>query len=137
MVHQLFGIQCPKDFCDFGLFNSLAQAGGGGALLYDKTLPKTYRPKLLTLGHSRKKFVCKDTLAVHFDGALVTAEIRGEGAVLGKAGPTGNRTITIHDRFTVHSQHNHTSFQLFILVTRKINLQPTKGEKIYSTLDFL
>jgi hypothetical protein len=30
MVHQLFGIQCPKDFCDFGLFNRLAQAGGGG-----------------------------------------------------------------------------------------------------------
>jgi hypothetical protein len=47
MVHQLFGIQCPKDFCDFGLFNRLAQAGGGGALLYDISLPKTYRPKLL------------------------------------------------------------------------------------------
>ena len=31
MVHQLFGIQCPTIFCDFGLFNSLAQAGGGGA----------------------------------------------------------------------------------------------------------
>jgi len=30
MVHQLFGIQCPTIFCDFGLFNSLAQAGGGG-----------------------------------------------------------------------------------------------------------
>jgi hypothetical protein len=30
MVHQLFGIQCPKDFCDFGLFNRLAQAGRGG-----------------------------------------------------------------------------------------------------------
>jgi hypothetical protein len=30
MVHQLFGIQCPKDFCDFGLFNRQAQAGGGG-----------------------------------------------------------------------------------------------------------
>jgi hypothetical protein len=29
------------------LFNSLAQAGGGGALLYDISLPKTYRPKLL------------------------------------------------------------------------------------------
>jgi len=48
MVHQLFGIQCPTIFCDFGLFNSLAQAGGGGALLYDISLPKTYRPKLLT-----------------------------------------------------------------------------------------
>ena len=42
-----FEIQCPKDFCDFGLFNRLAQAGGGGALLYDISLPKTYRPKLL------------------------------------------------------------------------------------------
>ncbi len=30
MVHQLFGIQCPTIFCDFGLFNRLAQAGGGG-----------------------------------------------------------------------------------------------------------
>jgi hypothetical protein len=30
MVHQLFGIQCPTIFCDFGVFNSLAQAGGGG-----------------------------------------------------------------------------------------------------------
>jgi len=55
MVHEFFGIhprffgiQCPTIFCDFGLFNRLAQAGGGGALLYDKTLPKTYRPKLLT-----------------------------------------------------------------------------------------
>jgi hypothetical protein len=46
MVHQLFGIQCPTIFCDFGLFNRLAQAGGG-ALLYDISLPKTYRPKLL------------------------------------------------------------------------------------------
>jgi hypothetical protein len=27
---RFFGIQCPKDFCDFGLFNRLAQAGGGG-----------------------------------------------------------------------------------------------------------
>ena len=44
---RFFGIQCPKDFCDFGLFNRLAQAGGGGALLYDISLPKTYRPKLL------------------------------------------------------------------------------------------
>ena len=42
-----FGIQCPTIFCDFGLFNRLAQAGGGGALLYDISLPKTYRPKLL------------------------------------------------------------------------------------------
>jgi len=55
MVHEFFEIhgpwffeiQCPKDFCDFGLFNRLAQAGGGGALLYDISLPKTYRPKLL------------------------------------------------------------------------------------------
>ena len=39
MVHEFFGIhsprffgiQCPTIFCDFGLFNSLAQAGGGGA----------------------------------------------------------------------------------------------------------
>jgi hypothetical protein len=54
MVHEffgihsprLFGIQCPTLFCDFGLFNRLAQAGGGG-LLYDISLPKTYRPKLL------------------------------------------------------------------------------------------
>jgi hypothetical protein len=38
-----------------------------------------------------RKFVCKDTLAVHFDGQLVTDEICGEGAVLGKARPTGNR----------------------------------------------
>jgi hypothetical protein len=38
MVHEFFGIhsprffgiQCPTIFCDFGLFNSLAQAGGGG-----------------------------------------------------------------------------------------------------------
>ena len=44
---RFFGIQCPTIFCDFGLFNSLAQAGGGGALLYDISLPKTYRPKLL------------------------------------------------------------------------------------------
>jgi hypothetical protein len=29
MAHTLFGIQCPKDYCDFGLFNRLAQAGGG------------------------------------------------------------------------------------------------------------
>ena len=27
---RFFGIQCPMIFCDFGLFNSLAQAGGGG-----------------------------------------------------------------------------------------------------------
>ncbi len=27
---RFFGIQCPTIFCDFGLFNSLAQAGGGG-----------------------------------------------------------------------------------------------------------
>ena len=55
MVHEFFGIHGPrffgihgsKDFCDFGLFNRLAQAGGGGALLYDISLPKTYRPKLL------------------------------------------------------------------------------------------
>ncbi len=47
MVHQLFGIQCPTIYWEFGLFNSLAQAGGGGALLYDISLPKTYRPKLL------------------------------------------------------------------------------------------
>ena len=55
MVHEffeihgpwIFGIQCPTIFCDFGLFNRLAQAGGGGALLYDISLPKTYRPKLL------------------------------------------------------------------------------------------
>ena len=54
MVHEFFGIhgprffgiQCPTIFCDFGLFNRLAQAGGGG-LLYDISLPKTYRPKLL------------------------------------------------------------------------------------------
>ena len=39
MVHEFFGIhgplifeiQCPTIFCDFGLFNSLTQAGGGGA----------------------------------------------------------------------------------------------------------
>ena len=39
MVHEFFGIhgpwffeiQCPTIFCDFGLFNSLAPAGGGGA----------------------------------------------------------------------------------------------------------
>ena len=37
----------PTIFCDFGLLSRLAQAGGGGALLNDKTLPKTYRPKLL------------------------------------------------------------------------------------------
>ena len=28
---RFFGIQCPTIFCDFGLFNRLAQAGGGGA----------------------------------------------------------------------------------------------------------
>ena len=41
MVHEFFGIhgpwffeiQCPKDFCNFGLFNRLAQAGGGGGLI--------------------------------------------------------------------------------------------------------
>ena len=27
---RFFEIQCPTIFCDFGLFNSLAQAGGGG-----------------------------------------------------------------------------------------------------------
>ena len=27
---RFFGIQCPTIFCDFGLFNRLAQAGGGG-----------------------------------------------------------------------------------------------------------
>jgi len=27
---RFFGIQWPTIFCDFGLFNSLAQAGGGG-----------------------------------------------------------------------------------------------------------
>ncbi len=36
-----------KDFCDFGLLSRLAQAGGGG-LLYDISLPKSQRPKLLT-----------------------------------------------------------------------------------------
>jgi hypothetical protein len=46
---RFFGIQCPTIFCDFGLFKRLAQAGGGGGLLYDISLPKTYRPKLLTL----------------------------------------------------------------------------------------
>ena len=38
MVHEFFGIhsprffgiQCPTIFCDFGLFNRQAQAGGGG-----------------------------------------------------------------------------------------------------------
>jgi hypothetical protein len=38
MVHEFFEIhgpwffeiQCPTIFCDFGFFNSLAQAGGGG-----------------------------------------------------------------------------------------------------------
>ncbi len=30
MVHTLFGLQCPKDFCDFAVINRLAQAGGGG-----------------------------------------------------------------------------------------------------------
>jgi hypothetical protein len=38
MVHEFFGIhsprffgiQCPTIYCYFGLFNSLAQAGGGG-----------------------------------------------------------------------------------------------------------
>ena len=44
---RFFGIQCPKDFCDFGLLSRLAQAEGGGGLLYDISLPKTYRPKLL------------------------------------------------------------------------------------------
>jgi hypothetical protein len=44
-VHEI-GIQCPKDFCDFAVFNRLAQAGGG-ALLYDISLPKSQRPKLL------------------------------------------------------------------------------------------
>jgi hypothetical protein len=29
-VNTLFGIQCPKDFCNFGLFNRLAQAEEGG-----------------------------------------------------------------------------------------------------------
>ncbi len=48
----LFGIQCPKDFCDFGLFNRLAQAGGGGGgLLYDISLSKSHRPKLLMVEH--------------------------------------------------------------------------------------
>jgi hypothetical protein len=47
---RFFGIQCPTIFCDYGLFNRLAQAGGGGALLYDISLPKTYRPKLLNGG---------------------------------------------------------------------------------------
>ena len=28
---RFFGIHGPKDFCDFGLFNRLAQAEGGGA----------------------------------------------------------------------------------------------------------
>ncbi len=42
-----FEIQCPTIFCDFGLLSRLAQAGGGGGLLYDISLPKTYRPKLL------------------------------------------------------------------------------------------
>ena len=49
-----FGIQCPTIFCDFGLFNRLAQAGGGGALLYDISLPKTYRPKLLPSARSHR-----------------------------------------------------------------------------------
>ena len=44
---RFFGIHGPTIFCDFGLFNRLAQAGGGGGLLYDISLPKTYRPKLL------------------------------------------------------------------------------------------
>jgi hypothetical protein len=43
---RFFEIQCPKDFFDFGLFNRLAQAGGGG-LLYDILLSKSQRPKLL------------------------------------------------------------------------------------------
>ncbi|MFN9961328.1 MAG: hypothetical protein ACK55I_50285, partial [bacterium] len=47
IFNQLFLIQCPKHFSDFAIFNSHAQAGGGGALLYDISLPKTYRPKLL------------------------------------------------------------------------------------------
>jgi hypothetical protein len=57
MVHQFleihgpwfFEIQCPKDFCDFAVFNRLAQAGGG-ALLYDILLLKSQRPKLLPTG---------------------------------------------------------------------------------------
>ncbi len=56
MVHEFFEIhgpwffeiQCPKDFCDFGLFNRLAQAGGGGAYYmifhYQKVTVLNYSP---------------------------------------------------------------------------------------------
>ena len=78
MVHEFFeihgpwffGIQCPTIFCDFGLFNSLAQAGGGGGLLYDISLPKTYRPKLLA----------RDGCGDHF--GLFRAPVRGQAAEL-------------------------------------------------------
>jgi hypothetical protein len=42
---RIFENQCPKTFCDFGLFNRLAQAGGG--LLYEFSPSKSHRPKLL------------------------------------------------------------------------------------------
>jgi hypothetical protein len=45
---RFFEIQCPKTFCDFGLFNRLAQAGGGGGLLYEFSPSKSHRPKLLS-----------------------------------------------------------------------------------------
>ncbi len=48
MVHEFFEIhgiwfffnQCPKSFCNFGLFNRLAQAGGGGAYYMNFHLQK-------------------------------------------------------------------------------------------------
>ena len=48
MVHEFFGINSPRFFgihgptifCDFGLLSRLAQAEGGGGLLYDISLQK-------------------------------------------------------------------------------------------------
>ncbi len=59
-------------------------------------------------GHSRKTLVCKGTLAVHFDEPLVTEDICGEGAVLGKARPTGKKQL--------HTRGSPFTFNIIVLV---------------------
>jgi hypothetical protein len=48
MVHDFLKFNVPKIFATLAYLTGLPRQGGG-ALLYDISLPKTYRPKLLIL----------------------------------------------------------------------------------------
>ncbi len=68
MVHTLFGIQCPKTFCDFGLFNRLAQAGGGAYFMIfhlQKVIVLNYYA-VSHFGRNNKKLVQPEILCLCF-----------------------------------------------------------------------